>query len=81
MALHMHYCWERTARHIILTLTIGGDFGGIDFSKLGGAGGMPDLSAMGMGGEGEGEGEDEDSGDDDDDEEVPGLEGEEAKKA
>lgn len=26
-----------------------GDFGGIDFSKLGGgAGGMPDLSSMGM---------------------------------
>ena len=41
----------------------GGDFGGIDFSKLGGAG-------MGAGGEEEGEEED----DDDDDEEMPELE-------
>lgn len=50
----------------ILTQKFTGDFGGIDFSKLGG-GGMPDLSALG----GEGE-EEEDSGDDDDDvEEVP----------
>jgi len=40
----------------------GGDFGGIDFSKLGGAG---------LGGEGEGE------DDDDDDDEMPALEGEE----
>ncbi|KAG8427665.1 p23 chaperone protein wos2 [Metarhizium acridum] len=51
---------------------MGGDFGGIDFSKLGGAGGMPDLGAMG-GEEGE-----EDSGDDDD--EMPALEGEEGAK-
>lgn len=47
----------------------GGDFGGIDFSKLGGAEGM------GMGG---GEEEEED---DDDDEEMPELEGEEEAKA
>lgn len=42
----------------------GGDFGGIDFSKLGGAG---------MEGAGE-EGEDEDEDDDDDDEDMPELE-------
>lgn len=42
----------------------GGDFGGIDFSNLGGAG------MSGMGEEDEGE-------DDDDDDEMPGLEGEE----
>lgn len=42
----------------------GGDFGGIDFSKLGGAG---------MGGEEEDEGE----GEDDDDEEMPALDGDE----
>jgi len=41
----------------------GGDFGGIDFSKLGGAG---------LGGEEEGEGDDDD---DDDDDEMPALEG------
>lgn len=57
---------------ILLTRCLLGDFGGIDFSKLGGAGGMPDLGAMG-GEEGE-----EDSGDDDD--EMPALEGEEGAK-
>jgi len=44
---------------------MGGDggFGGIDFSKLGGAGGMPDFG-----------GEDDDEGDEEeDDEEMPGL--------
>jgi hypothetical protein len=47
----------------------GGDFGGIDFSKLGGAG---------MGGMG-GAGEDEEDEDEEDEEEVmPGLEGGEA---
>lgn len=50
-----------------------GDFGGIDFSKLGGGAGMPDLGAMG------GDGDEEDSGDDDD-EDMPALEGEEAEK-
>lgn len=44
----------------------GGDFGGIDFSKLGGAGGL--------GGEDE---EEEEEGEDDDD--MPPLEGEEAE--
>ena len=43
---------------------IGGDFGGIDFSKLGG-GGMPDLGAMG--------GDDDEESDDD----MPPLEGDE----
>jgi hypothetical protein len=47
----------------------GGDFGGIDFSKLGGGEGMEGL---------EGEGEDDD---DDDDEEMPALEGEEEEEA
>ncbi|KAG6005022.1 hypothetical protein E4U21_000537 [Claviceps maximensis] len=52
---------------------MGGDFGGIDFSKLGGGAGMPDLDSMG--------GDDEDSGDDDEDEEeMPALEGEDAAK-
>ena len=54
----------------------GGDFGGIDFSKLGGGGGMPDLSSMGMGGMEPEEGEEEDESDDD----IPALEGEEAGK-
>ncbi|KAH7040170.1 HSP20-like chaperone [Microdochium trichocladiopsis] len=49
----------------------GGDFGGIDFSKLGGAGGLP-------GGLGDEE-EEEDEEDDDDD--MPALEGEEDSKA
>ncbi|RDL37269.1 Hsp90-binding co-chaperone [Venustampulla echinocandica] len=44
----------------------GGDFGGIDFSKLGGAG---------MGGAGDA---DDDEGDDDDDDEMPALEEEDA---
>ncbi|KAG5927262.1 hypothetical protein E4U42_002413 [Claviceps africana] len=52
---------------------MGGDFGGIDFSKLGG-GDMPDLGSMG------GEGDDDDSGDDDDDEEMPALEEDDAAK-
>ncbi|KAG5970113.1 hypothetical protein E4U58_000695 [Claviceps cyperi] len=47
---------------------MGGDFGGIDFSKLGGGAGMPDLSSMA--------GMDDDSDDDD----VPALEGEATKK-
>ncbi|KAB5586107.1 HSP20-like chaperone [Coniochaeta sp. 2T2.1] len=46
----------------------GGDFGGIDFSKLGG--GMPDMSGMG--------GEEDD--DDEDDEDMPPLEGEEEEE-
>ncbi|EHK45396.1 hypothetical protein TRIATDRAFT_169917, partial [Trichoderma atroviride IMI 206040] len=61
---------------------LGGDFGGIDFSKLGGgAGGMPDMSAMGL------EGMPDlsssgvpDSDSDDDDEDIPDLEGEEKKE-
>ncbi|KAI1637304.1 HSP20-like chaperone [Biscogniauxia mediterranea] len=44
----------------------GGDFGGIDFSKLGAAGGVP--------------GGDEDEEDDDDDDDMPALEGEEEAK-
>jgi hypothetical protein len=55
---------------------MGGDFGGIDFSKLGG-GDMPDMSAM-MGGAG-GMGLGEDEGDDDDEDDMPALEGEDAK--
>ncbi|QSZ36329.1 hypothetical protein DSL72_007455 [Monilinia vaccinii-corymbosi] len=43
----------------------GGDFGGIDFSKLGGAG----MSGLGVE-------DDDDEGDDDEDEEMPALEGE-----
>ncbi|KAL6830512.1 HSP20-like chaperone [Trichoderma sp. SZMC 28015] len=62
---------------------MGGDFGGIDFSKLGGgAGGMPDMSGMGL------EGMPDlsssgvpDSDSDEEDEDMPGLEGEEEKKA
>jgi hypothetical protein len=58
---------------------MGGDFGGIDFSKLGGgAGGMPDLSALqGMGGMGE----DDDEEEEDDDDEMPALEGDDDKVA
>lgn len=61
----------------------GGDFGGIDFSKLAGGGGMPDLGAMGgMGGMG---GMDMSSfagagGEGDEDEDMPALEGEEEGK-
>jgi hypothetical protein len=71
----------------------GGDFGGIDFSKLGGgAGGMPDMSAMGgmedmmknlgggAGGVEEEDDDDEGDDDDDDDEEMPALEGDKAPK-
>jgi hypothetical protein len=47
---------------------LGGDFGGIDFSKLGG--GAP------LGGE-----EEEDDEEDDDDDEMPALEGEEEADA
>ncbi|KAK4065134.1 uncharacterized protein Triagg1_8573 [Trichoderma aggressivum f. europaeum] len=62
---------------------MGGDFGGIDFSKLGGgAGGMPDMSGMGL------EGMPDlsssgvpDSDSEDEDEDMPGLEGDEEKKA
>lgn len=45
----------------------GGDFGGIDFSKLGGG--------AGLGGE-----EEEEEDDDDDDDDMPALEGEEGDK-
>jgi hypothetical protein len=44
----------------------GGDFGGIDFSKLGGGEGMGDMDV------------DDDDDEDDDDEKMPELEGEEA---
>lgn len=49
----------------------GGDFGGIDFSKLGGGeGGMPDLGSLGQA-----VNPDDLGGDDDDDEdEMPALE-------
>ncbi|KAL6799209.1 HSP20-like chaperone [Trichoderma compactum] len=62
---------------------MGGDFGGIDFSKLGGgAGGMPDMSGMGL----EGMPDLSSSGvpesdSEDEDEDMPGLEGDEEKKA
>ncbi|TFB04612.1 Protein wos2 [Trichoderma ghanense] len=61
---------------------MGGDFGGIDFSKLGGgAGGMPDMSGMGLEGMPEySSSGNPDSDSDDDDDEMPGLEGEEEKK-
>ncbi|RFU72976.1 hsp90 binding co-chaperone sba1 [Trichoderma arundinaceum] len=62
---------------------MGGDFGGIDFSKLGGgAGGMPDMSGMGLEAmpEFSSSGNPESDSDDDDDD-MPGLEGEEEKKA
>lgn len=63
--------------------SLGGDFGGIDFSKLGGgAGGMPDMSGMGL------EGMPDlsssgvpDSDSEEEDEDMPGLEGDEEKKA
>ncbi|KAL6700360.1 HSP20-like chaperone [Trichoderma pleuroticola] len=62
---------------------MGGDFGGIDFSKLGGgAGGMPDMSGMGL------ESMPDlsssgvpDSDSEEEDEDMPGLEGDEEKKA
>ncbi|PTB77983.1 HSP20-like chaperone [Trichoderma longibrachiatum ATCC 18648] len=62
---------------------LGGDFGGIDFSKLGGgAGGMPDMSGMGLEGMPEySSSGNPDSDSDDDDDEMPALEGEEDKKA
>ncbi|KAH0498562.1 hypothetical protein TgHK011_005813 [Trichoderma gracile] len=62
---------------------MGGDFGGIDFSKLGGgAGGMPDMSGMGLEGMPEySSSGNPDSDSDDDDDEMPALEGEEDKKA
>lgn len=47
----------------------GGDFGGIDFSKLGGGGGMPGLG-----------GEEDEEDDDEDDDDMPPLEGEEEEK-
>ncbi|KAH6971731.1 HSP20-like chaperone [Ilyonectria sp. MPI-CAGE-AT-0026] len=63
----------------------GGDFGGIDFSKLGGAGGLPDMQGLGgMGGipgMGAGAGDDEEEEDDDDDDEIPDLEGDAPKPA
>ena len=61
----------------------GDGLGGIDFSKLGGQGGMPDLGGMDMSalqaaarGSGAGEG---DEGDEDDDDDMPELEEEEGK--
>lgn len=61
----------------------GGDFGGIDFSKLGGAAGLPDMQGLGgMGGmPGMGAGDDEEDDDDDDDDEIPDLEGDAPKPA
>lgn len=60
---------ELTLTRVLLIGGAGGDFGGIDFSKLGG-GAMPDMGALGgMGGEEE----DDDEGDED----MPPLEGEE----
>lgn len=63
-------------------MSIGGDFGGIDFSKLGGgaSGGMPDMSAMGL----EGMPEFSSSGipeSESDDDEMPELENEAGEKA
>jgi hypothetical protein len=52
--------------------TGGGDFGGIDFSKLGGGAGIPT-------GDDEEE-EEEEEGDDESDDDMPALEGEEADK-
>lgn len=58
----------------------GGDFGGIDFSKLGGGGGgMPDMSAMGLEGmpdmSSSGMPDDDDDEDDDEgDDDMPALE-------
>jgi hypothetical protein len=65
---------------------MGGDFGGIDFSKLGGGeGGMPDLSALagagGMGGMGGMPGDDEGSDDGSDDDDMPALEGDDKAPA
>lgn len=59
----------------------GGDFGGIDFSKLGGGGdGAPDLGALGSRVNPEDiPGYDEDEDDDDDD--MPALEGDDKKAA
>lgn len=51
----------------------GGDFGGIDFSKLGGGeGGMPDLGGLGQAVNPDALGGDDDGDDDDDD--MPALE-------
>lgn len=49
----------------------GGDFSGIDFSKLGGGAGMPDMTGA------DGPMEEDD---DDDDDDMPALEGEEGEK-
>lgn len=62
----------------------GGDFGGIDFSKLGGGGdGMPDLGSLGQRvNPGDIPGYDEDDEDDeDDDDDLPALEGDDKKAA
>jgi hypothetical protein len=66
----------------LLSLSLGGDFGGIDFSKLGGgAGGMPDMSAMGLEGMPDfSSSGNPDSDSDDEDEDIPDLEGEEKKE-
>lgn len=54
-----------------------GDFGGIDFSKLGGGGeGAPDLGGLGSAINPDEIGEEDDGSDDD----MPGLEGDDAKK-
>lgn len=51
---------------LTIFLAGGGDFGGIDFSKLGGGAGMG--------------GEEEEEEDDEDDEDMPALEGEDDEK-
>lgn len=60
----------------------GGDFGGIDFSKLGGGGGgLPDLGGLGTRVNPEDiPGYDDADGDEDDDEDMPALEAEAGKK-
>ena len=50
-----------------LNLAGGGDFGGIDFSKLGGGAGLPT-------------GDEEEEEEESDDEDMPGLEGEDDEK-
>jgi len=62
----------------------GGDFGGIDFSKLGGGtGGMPDMSGMGLEGmpDFSSSGNPGSDSEEEEDDDMPGLEGEEEKKA
>lgn len=61
----MPHCIEEHKK-LTKPLGAGGDFGGIDFSKLGGG--------AGLGGE-----EEEEEDDDEDDDDMPALEGEEDK--